>query len=567
MVAVNGWDIHSVSNTYGSSVITLDGGNTYRLETYSSTGINIPVGNLGMQTTITNLKVGTTYRFTSFISGGVSFNANQIQRYQLTVASGGTPSTTSAVDMPTSGNDLDFNAFPVLQFVATATSAVIRFSNAVALNTTPFVPYYSQSVRFFGMKLEEYKGGASAIGYYLQDTVYESSLVNHFTLASVSVGGYWYVDRNGVCQFSSSYSSTPRAVFTDVRAPGKYEYQDLKVSYDTKNTINILDVNNKGKSNVPSESKANDATSRYADSSSIATFGNRLGSIDTNISNGLPGAVEAYNLQQNPAFYNGIGEYIGGGANNTSSLIKGAPGVIPAIPWVYNYGRTIWSVAGGGGFYSRGDTNNPATPVTAGQQYVMSAYVKASVAKAVTISMQFANAAGANIGSVNSTTFNLVANTWTRISHVFTAPAGAVTGGVYSYATTNWAAGNIYEWTAISVMAGNTLTDYFDGNKPYTATLAYDWQTDAGVGYSKMGTNNMAAIATQILQRNSVPRIQFSKMRFNAQQDMKLSQSLELYDSIVIEFRGQNQIAYIIGMSEDIKPSRWMIDLELIILG
>jgi hypothetical protein len=124
----------------------------------------------------------------------------------------------------------------------------------------------------------------------LQDVVYESSLANHFDLASNSVGGSWWVDEYNVTQFAASLPETDPLVarFSDVHedipiagAAPHVCYTDIQVGYDTTNVVNDLTVVNHGRDAVTGD--AADVTYGVQDITSSANWGPRQATIDTSL--------------------------------------------------------------------------------------------------------------------------------------------------------------------------------------------------------------------------------------------------------------------------------------------
>lgn len=157
-------------------------------------------------------------------------------------------------------------------------------------------------------------------------------------------------------------------------------------------------------------------------------------------------------------------------------------------PGVRTWARGTQIAATTGGLYFTGDTTLPYIPVVAGQQYTVSAYLRSNVAKSVGFNVQHAGGA-TSTGPVT----NLVANTWTRVSFTYTAPAGATRAGPYWYSTVAWAVGNTLDATGVLFEAGGTLRDWFDGGMTAQDTYfqnfddmsALDWTAGSGMMLSK----------------------------------------------------------------------------------
>jgi hypothetical protein len=157
---------------------------------YTRTGASIAAaaGTLGYSYTLSGLTPGATYR----IEGMASMSTNTVT---------GTPSLRLGVAGLGDGTAVATPAFPNLtvlpSFVFTATGAThnIRITNGSSLT------FPSGAKLQWLLPLLKVIQTAVASPYRLQDTVFESSLASHFDLACNSVGGYWWVDSQGVTRF------------------------------------------------------------------------------------------------------------------------------------------------------------------------------------------------------------------------------------------------------------------------------------------------------------------------------------------------------------------------------
>lgn len=146
---------------------------------------------------------------------------------------------------------------------------------------------------------------ATAGPYLLAPTLLDAPLVEHFDLVTDSVGAYWWVDRFGVTQFRLALDpAAPVAAFSDVRAPGNLEYSGIQKVYDTRSVVNDLALTNQGIEIDPEtfEASAIDTTTTYVDLTARATWGPRLGSIDTNLVDGdvAARAAEILSVSKDP---------------------------------------------------------------------------------------------------------------------------------------------------------------------------------------------------------------------------------------------------------------------------
>jgi len=135
------------------------------------------------------------------------------------------------------------------------------------------------------------------------------------------------------------------------------------------------------------------------------------------------------------------------------------------------------------GFLVVGTPTANRMPVTAGQTYTASFYIKSTVSRNAYISFRYYNAAGAQIQDSNSTSTATSTTQWQRRSVTATAPALAVTSNVYMIVE-NVPSGEVHYLDARLLETGSTLLPYFDG----TYTDTYTGYTVASKAWN--GTEN-----------------------------------------------------------------------------
>lgn len=129
-----------------------------------------------------------------------------------------------------------------------------------------------------------------------------------------------------------------------------------------------------------------------------------------------------------------------------------------------------------------------AIPVTAGETYALSAYVRQDSADEASPSMRIAgayyDAAGAATTSLAADTLSTVEGEFVRISREFTVPAGsAFFKPVVSFSgSESRPAGTVYY--SVGVMIEDELGAYFNGSTPDTASTLYEWQGTADLSAS-----------------------------------------------------------------------------------
>lgn len=116
--------------------------------------------------------------------------------------------------------------------------------------------------------------------YRLGNTVYEGPLARHFDYACNTVGAAWWVDRTNRVTFRE-WNDKPglKAHFTDdPTVPDLLSYVDISASYDTRNTVTALAVQNHGRD--PETGDADDALFVGDNTAAISEWGRREATID-----------------------------------------------------------------------------------------------------------------------------------------------------------------------------------------------------------------------------------------------------------------------------------------------
>lgn len=495
-------------------------------------------GGIGFERTFTGLTIGTTYRFDV---QGILTRSTSAPLFRLAVTGIGAASSTTLTT--TAG------AMSQYQFVATSTSHVLRVENR---NATSFSSGdFAMSAAFYNLTLTEVPDPSPV---RLQDVAYEGPLSTHFDYACASVGAEWWPGKDGVVRFRQAKDTPPPVVeFSDVAGLSVLNYTDIGHGYDTKNTVNVLSWTNHGRDASTGNTADIDGTT--TDTASVAEYGVRPGSIDMSIRSGY---VDLTNLAFNPRA--GAATTGWAGSNATISRLTGL--TIPGLPGVTTAIRGTMSAATGG-LYHQGDSNSPYIAMQAGKQYRVTAWLRASVAKTVTPSVQFNNGSS-NIGSVNGANVSLPANTWTNVSWVVTAPAGAVRGGPYWYSTTAWASGNTIDATGLTVTEGTDEVEFFDGDTPDANDYLYEWTGTANASSSvRRNFTDLNARLADVLDDFSTPDKLVTWLTWNAQQNTVQAAQFELQDRITVTRRGTSGTYRIIGISHELDGLRWMQKLTL----
>ncbi|MBX3309714.1 MAG: fibronectin type III domain-containing protein [Cryobacterium sp.] len=75
--------------------------------------------------------------------------------------------------------------------------------------------------------------------------------------------------------------------------------------------------------------------------------------------------------------------------------------------------------------------------------------------------------------------------------------------------------------------------------------------------------DSLNARLTQILDSRDEPKLFVPSVRMNAQQDLAMARNLDVGQRILVRFQGTEQDSQIIAITHDIKPTRWLITLDL----
>lgn len=168
---------------------------------------------------------------------------------------------------------------------------------------------------------------------------------------------------------------------------------------------------------------------------------------------GVGGVPPITNLVKNPT--GASTTYTSGaGAAGTNSVV--ASGGYSGSSFV----RRTFSASGSNGFYI-----STITGVTPGQQYVGSAYVKASKTVTITPRMEWKKPDGTSAGTTSAGSATSVGTSWMRLNVSGTAPASADRITLTLYCDSScWASGNTQDVDAMMVTRGSTLYNYADGS-------------------------------------------------------------------------------------------------------
>ena len=213
------------------------------------------------------------------------------------------------------------------------------------------------------------------------------------------------------------------------------------------------------------------------------------------------------NLVPNPSF-----ETNTTGWNPNGSVNTRVAGTWGSGNWVY---QIVANTTGNSGTF----TNNNIFSVTVGQSYTASLSAKSISGnlRLLYVGLVWYNAAGAQISFVMT---NKALTTGVQIfSATGTAPALAVTGGLFAYTLSGGLAGDTFEMDSVLVETGSTLLPYFDGTyaSTYTGytltTQAWNSTANASSSTATWGLTSSYINSDYVLDGNTefVPMMQYSK--------------------------------------------------------
>ena len=537
----------------------------------SATG-TYATGNYGIQKTYTGLTIGRQYILSAkaiLLTAAVPGN---IYRFAVTGIGNGSSVTLTSTTVGAT--------VPSYTFTASSTTHTVQFQLA---ETVSAIVGVMEHVAFYDFALTRV---ATDLSYRLQDNAISASLLDHFDLATQSVGAYWWVDKSNVTKFTQDFDySLPVGKFSDVIADGNLYYTDIQTSFDTSRVINDITLSNDGVRPTAFGSAAVEPYTvswRETDTGSVTDWGARSYELNTN----LRTAVTNYNLVFDGALAYGDNKYISGAAaaitptrQQLALMATGATGFLtlgatqPVSTLGTFVGRanmnlhsTVAPVAYTGDVYNT--QLYPGVPVVAGTQYTGSVYMRAGVGRATSLTgratVRWYNEAGAVISDSNGTATTVTDSAWNRRTVTATAPAGAVGAVLFAWFLYGGAnnAGFRYYSTGAQLELGATATTWVSGDTPDTATLLYEWQGQPGESSTIVYDNTIDTRALELLADFADPEVTVNGLRFNTAQNPITSVNIDIGSLLNIEFQGTTTLYRVTGISHDITPERWMMNLQ-----
>ncbi|MFT3832881.1 MAG: carbohydrate binding domain-containing protein [Micropruina sp.] len=157
-----------------------------------------------------------------------------------------------------------------------------------------------------------------------------------------------------------------------------------------------------------------------------------------------------------------------------------------------------------GGTPASGSPTAGGVAVTPGTTYTISAYVRSTKAGTVQVSYRFATGGSWTAAAIESAAVSVAANTWTRVSYTFTAPAGCdrMQAAWRMPSSISWASGDTIRLTAVQFEQVGSLGLYFDGagsDSGIPTPKSVQWTATANASASELYTASAAKVQVQAL--------------------------------------------------------------------
>ncbi|SJM66800.1 hypothetical protein [Agrococcus casei] len=203
--------------------------------------ISMTSGQFGMQRLATGLTIGTIYRFYALI--GVGSGSGSVWNFDESLATFavGTDSGERSIGVQVAHNGRKRYAVAEVIFKATSTTRRLR----VFRDYTGELPHTDVTYNIGYGLLEQWQPGSPLLP--LQPVAYQSNAYNHLVMAADSAGQPWHIDRLG--RLATKPAAAPRADLSDQHSSASTHlcYVDVDAGYSTSDTVNTLDIDNRGR--------------------------------------------------------------------------------------------------------------------------------------------------------------------------------------------------------------------------------------------------------------------------------------------------------------------------------
>jgi len=403
------------------------------------------------------------------------------------------------------------------------------------------------------------------------------------SLASPSNGT---TGRTGLVKLTSANASSG-VTFTDGSHTGSPSllayYSDVSVNYASSDISNSVIL-----TNVSQGTYDYQGTWSKDDSTSITNYGRRTAAFDVNTR--YDGFL--INMLWNPALsYNA--DYVVKGSTNTkadrvniANTATGATGFLstgtttPATDGglycarAYNSANTVNTLIDFGGGAVPNSTGDPTVDVGYSTQYTASAYLRAGVGHAGSltgrVNIYWYTEVGALISTTSGTASTITATAWTRVSVTATAPSNAATALVAAWFIYGGSNNTNYKYYAACAQLEQSASAsaWFSGDTVDTSSYVYYWLDIEGGSPSIRGTNFLESIASSFLTNNKTPVKAPRTIRWNVQQNINAVDDLDLYKTVDVWLNNVKWTQVITGITYTLSTvgpyqNRWMAEIEL----
>lgn len=507
-------------------------------------------GSFGIEKTYTDLIVGRQYILSgkAILLSSVSGN---IYRFAVNGIGNGSSVTLTSTTVGAT--------IPSYTFTASSTTHTVQIELAETLTNVGV----REDVAFYDYSMVRV---AVDLPYRLQDNLTTASLMDHFDLATQSVGAYWWVDKLNETNFAQDFNYVlPLGTFSDVVADGNLYYTDIQTAYDTTAVINEITFNNAGvKDNGYGDTELEGYEVEWVDSDagSITDWGARSVSLDTN----LRTTVSAQNLFPYPSFENLQSE------TDTTNFFY-------SIEQPAKDSTGAWSAYNGSVAFRAYNKTSAGTSVaisydhrmdvTAGTTYYGIGYAATSGTPntRARYRVQWYDDANAIIATSYGSYVSLTSyKTWYKTTISIAAPANSTYGriGISYDRSTGAAFGATSKQWADGMYFGTTnVTDWFDGNTTDTTTYIYSWDGTNNRSTSTRYDNVLDTRTGELLAEFADPIVRVSSLKWNTAQNPIVAVNLDIGSLIIITFKGTTDTYRVVGISHDITPDRWMMELQV----
>jgi hypothetical protein len=203
-------------------------------------------------------------------------------------------------------------------------------------------------------------------------------------------------------------------------------------------------------------------------------------------------------------------------------------------------------------------------PITPATQYTASLYAKAGInqvtGRTTQIKFRYYDASGAFLSDSSFSSATAVSqDDWIRNYVTATSPAGAYYAQIFFRINTSTLPTTVYVDNV--QMNTGTLKGYVDGDIRDNDVYLYEWTGNPGNSLSREMNNILDERAQEILSKFAEPKAQISSIIWNAQQSTTIATNLDVGSRINIEFKGVTASYRIIGITHDVSPERWIMEI------